>query len=148
MKLFSKEDAADRSAWKSGPWDSEPDYYEWTTRAGYPAYIGRLDSGAWAGAVTAPEAPGEKSYEKMKFHRRLQHMSHTREFNTGMSSYTDVDGIIEYCSSGEHWEAPGPSNRTFWRGPYKTMEEFKERLENLADAILELHNNPDLYKDF
>lgn len=150
MKLFDKDHTVDRSTWKSGPWDNEPDYYEWTTRAGYPAYLGRLSSGAWAGAVSAPEAPGDKSYIKHMFYNKLAYMGYNtkKEFSTGHSSYTDTPGILDYCSSAEHWEAPGPSNRTWWRGPYKTLEEFKERCENLADALLELHNNPDLYKDF
>lgn len=147
MRLFDKDHTVDRSGWKSGPWDSEPDCHEWVTRVGYQAYIGRLDSGVWCSCVIAPEAPGTH-LEQMKFHSRLQHMSHTREFNTGGSAYTDVPGMIEYCSSAEHWEAPGHSDRTWWRGPYKTMNEFKERCENLAAALLELHSNPDLYKDF
>lgn len=150
MRIFDKDHTVDRSTWKSGPWDNEPDYHEWTTRAGYPAYIGRLDSGAWAGSVIAPGPPGEKGWEKMKFYHKLEYIGWDKnaEFSTGHSSYTDVEGILEYCGSAEHWESPGPSKRIWWRGPYKTMDEFKERCENLASALLKLHNDPSLYEDF
>ena len=150
MRLFQADHKADRSEWKSGPWDNEPDYYAWTTRAGFPAYMGRLPSGAWAGGVIAPQAPEVRSIDTCKFYSKLTHMGHAKdkEFSMGHSSPTNTPGIIDYCCSAEHWESPGPSNRTWWRGPYKTLEEFKERCENLADAILALHNDPNLYKDW
>lgn len=146
MKLFDKDHTVDRSTWKPGPWDNEPDYYEWTTAAGYPAYIGRLNSGAWAGSVSAP-APIGDLYLQQKFYNKLS-VNNFDKFTVGHTSYNEVPGILDYCTSGEHWEAPGTSSRSFWRGPYKTLEEFKERCENLAEAIMALHNDPNLYKDW
>lgn len=149
MRLFKEDHSVDRSSWKSGPWDSEPDYYEWITAVGYKAYMGRLSSGCWAGIVIAPDAPGNKSWEKLKFYNALYHMSVVSgEFSTGHSSLSDTPGMIEYCSSASAWECPGESKMTWFRGPYKTIEEFKQRMENLATAIFKLHNDPSLYESW
>lgn len=47
----------DRSKWRSGPWDGEPDRIEWKTDAGLPALMVRQrNHGAWCGYVAvAPD---------------------------------------------------------------------------------------------
>lgn len=134
---YHKDDVADRSGWAPGPWDGEPDFYEWTTAVGYEAYTYRLDSGAWAVSIIAPY-PTEG--------RDLLAFSHTMrdqrpEHRAGMISKTDVEGIGEHHVSMEHWASPGPAygGRTWNRGPYKTLEETKQIAESVAKHIFDTH---------
>lgn len=44
-----------KAEWGEGPWQHEPDDFEWTTECGYPALMARNRHGSWCGyvAVTA-----------------------------------------------------------------------------------------------
>lgn len=141
---------ADRSAWKSGPWDNEPDFHEWITRAGYPAWAARLESGAWFTAVEAPspKCGPENSSLVLAFHHTMDAKYRNKiVFGPGMS-YIKEEGITGFVCSMEHWECPGPNKyRDWFRGPYKTLEDTKEICEVVADAILETHQE-DKYPNY
>lgn len=140
-KEYHRNDKADRSNWPSGPWDDEPDFYEWTTAVGYEAYMFRLESGAWAAAITAPyptaKGPGTMGFHHTLRDKRINQMDHS----VCMVSKTDIEGIGDFCISMEHWESPGPAygGRTWNRGPYKTIKELKQICENVAQDIFEVH---------
>lgn len=135
---WAQEKEIDRTSWPRGPWDDEPDYYEWVTLAGYPAFAFRLESGAWAGIVEAPHPTDGMM---------LLAFSHTMRDNypdqhqAGMISKTDVEGIGQFCLSMEHYASPGPAygGRTWNRGPYKTLEEVKQICEDVAKSIFDTH---------
>jgi hypothetical protein len=125
----------DRSAWAPGPWDNEPDFYEWTTRAGYEAYAYRLHSGAWATAIVAPHPLG---IELMKFMHTLRDEFENHLLGNIMA--TDVPTIGEFGISFEHWASPGTDRyRTSWRGPYKILKEVVAVTETSARDISELN---------
>lgn len=45
----------DRSNWKSGPWDTEPDHVQWIDRdSWYPCIAHRQEDGYWCGYVGVP----------------------------------------------------------------------------------------------
>ncbi len=135
---WAKEKVFDRASWPSGPWDNEPDYYEWTTQAGYPAFTLRLESGAWVGIIEAPYPTEGKmllAFSHTMRDKRFRQIDH----QPGMISKTDVEGIGQYCLSMEHYESPGPAygGRTWNRGPYKTLEEVKQICEDVAQDIFD-----------
>ena len=147
-KDWAKQQVIDRSGWPAGPWDNEPDFHEWTTEAGYPAYAGRLESGAWYGAIIAPyptEGIMSLAFAHTLREKRMRHM----EYTVGMVSKTDVEGIGEHCLSMEHWASPGPAygDRTWNRGPYKTLQELIKICETVASDILDLHTT-ETYKNY
>lgn len=138
-RKYTRERVIDRTDWKSGPWDNEPDYLEWTTDVGYPAYMFRLDSGSWVCVVEAPSPSDGKMI--LAFSHTLRDKRWNKEYGQpGSSSYTDVEGIVGYNCSMEHWECPGHSeyHKTF-RGPYKTLEETKQICEDVAKDIFDIH---------
>lgn len=149
-KKWSKDQEVDRSNWSAGPWDNEPDFYEWTTSVGYEAYLCRLDSGAWAGKVIAPY-PTEGTMLLAFSHTMRDKRRNQIEYQPGMIAPSDdnVEGIGEYCLSMEHWESPGPAygGRTWNRGPYKTLEETKQICEVVAGDIFETHSTQ-TYKNY
>lgn len=136
-KEYHRNDVADRSSWPSGPWDSEPDFYEWTTAVGYEAYMFRLDSGAWAASITAPHPQG---IMLLAFSHHMRD-NYPKDHQAGMISKTDIEGIGEFCLSMEHYASPGPSygGRTWNRGPYKTLSEVIQICEDVALHIFETH---------
>lgn len=145
---WAKEKAIDRSGWAPGPWDTEPDYYEWDTKVGYPAFMIRLESGAWCGIIEAPyptEGIMSLAFSHTLRDKRWNQMTHS----VGMVSKTDVEGVGQHCISMEHWESPGPAygGRTWNRGPYKTLEEVKQICEDVAGDIFDLHATGS-YKDY
>ncbi len=128
----------DRSTWKPGPWDEEPNYCEWTTKADYPAWAGRLPSGAWYLIIEAPLPTG--GTKMLAFlHTMKDESPQEHDATPGHCTPTDREGISQFCFSMEHWECPGPSERTWWRGPYKTLADVKERSEVLSDRIAKIH---------
>ena len=137
MKEFAKNRTINRQDWASGPWDNEPDYYEWTTAAGYEAYLFRLDTGTWVGNIIAPY-PTEGT--------TLMAFSHTlrdkrwRQFDhrIGLISKTETDGIGEFGLSMEHYSSPSNPTKES-HGPYKTMEETKQICEDIAQDIFQTH---------
>jgi hypothetical protein len=133
-----KDKSLDRSSWKPGPWDNEPDFIEWTTRAGYPAWGGRLPSGAWFGII---EAPYPKEYGQQFHHTMRDKYEGKITFGPGMVMKTEKEDISAYVLSMEHWESPGPAygGRDWNRGPYKTLDDMKEICEIVANTILETH---------
>jgi len=140
-KEYHRDDVADRSGWAPGPWDGEPDFYEWTTAVGYEAYMFRLDSGAWAAAIIAPYPQG-KGQEVMGFHHTLREKRWNQlDHLPGMCSKSDIEGYSEYCLSMEHWASPGPAygGRTWNRGPYKTLVELKQICEEVGQDIFNTH---------
>lgn len=140
---YYRHDKIDRSSWESGPWDNEPDYFEWTTGAGYPAWAGRLSSGAWFGIVEAPHpAIKDDGWSGRKDFMEFSDVLHNKRRNQmehqfGMVSKTDKENVGGFTFSMEHWESPGPSNREWHRGPYKTLEELKKICEDVAQDIYE-----------
>jgi hypothetical protein len=138
-RKWAKEEPTDRKDWPAGPWDSEPDFDEWTTSVGYQAYAGRLDSGAWYVAIIAPLCP-EKGRGTQYFHHALRDKRWDQmDHQIGMVSYSDVEGYGEYIVSMEHYASPGPAygGRTWIRGPYKTLEEVKQISEDVAKDIFD-----------
>jgi hypothetical protein len=129
----------DRSSWKSGPWDNEPDYCEWTTSLGDPVWAARLDSGAWFYVLETPYPSDIEGSAVLAFHHCMRDKTnHEIELSPGMG-WKVREGIHAHCGSMEHWEAPGPSERAWWRGPYKTLEDVKqiaETLSNIASEVL------------
>lgn len=137
---------SDRSSWKSGPWDNEPDYCEWTTSLGDFVWMGRLPSGAWFYVLEVPW-PDIKGSEKLAFHHCMRDMVMDEiEFGPGMS-WPVRDDLHALCGSMEHWEAPGPSERTFWRGPYKTLEDVKRIAEIISRVASEIRKE-EKYKTY
>src|SRR5579885_2819656 len=134
-KADYKTKKVDRSSWKSGPWDNEPDYYEWTTNVGYFVWMGRLDSGAWFAIIEAP-CPTDGTM-LLAFSHTLCYKINSSQF--GMIDKTDKEDIGGFVYSMEHWESPGPSKREWYRGPYKTLEETKQFCEELAQDIFDTH---------
>lgn len=135
---WAKNRDIDRSSWGAGPWDNEPDYYEWTTEAGYSAYAGRLDTGTWYGIVVAPYPTESMMLLAFCHHIRDKYFNHGRiDHQPGVISKTDQEGIGEYCMSMEHYKAPSDSENKPKRGPYKTLEDVKVICENNARYIFE-----------
>lgn len=97
--MVSGEYKVDRSGWRSGPWDNEPDRIEWITALGYPAIILRNDAVALCGYVGVPR--GHAAYGKQDFG-------------------TSVHGGLTYGSRcyGHvcHMPRPGESDDVFWHG--------------------------------
>lgn len=138
---WAKNRKIDRSDWASGPWDTEVDYVEWTTKAGYPAYAARLDTGAW---YSITEAPHPMGFSFSKFCHTLGEMRRDT-LSPGSVSKTDQPEIGGFSLSFEHWKSPGPSKRSWFKGEYKTLEEVIEITESLAQDLLLLNNDPSLY---
>lgn len=139
----------DRSSWKSGPWDNEPDYHEWTTKAGYEAFAGRLDMGTWYGYVVAPHPPYDMHIKFHRFMKKLNSMGIPPCFTgrLGLVAKTDIENVGEFCFSFEHNAPPSdPDKKCF--GPYKTLEETIETCEKLAEDLLLLNNDETLYINF
>lgn len=135
-KEHYRNDVADRSSWGSGPWDNEPDFFEWDTQVGYPAWAARLDSGAWFVNVIAPYPTDGKML--LAFSHTIRDKYYARDWagQPGMIAKTEQEGIGEHCISMEHWCHPGP-NKDKKRGPYKTLEEVKEYAEKAALYIFD-----------
>lgn len=134
----------DRSSWKPGPWDNEPDYHDWETKAGYQAFAGRLDMGTWYGYVVAPHPSSE--IPGLKF-RRFMNKLGTMGIRCGMVVKTEIENVGEFCFSFEHYAPPSdPDKKCF--GPYKTFEEIIEACEKLANNLLSLNNDESLYINF
>lgn len=151
MKKYAQEKKIDRKSWGPGPWDNEPDFYEWTTQVGYEAYLCRLDSGTWVGTFITPNLQGEH-IETAGFHAMLRDKRHGNEdypFTPGVSSYVDYPkkDFVEHHISMEHWEAPGPSNREWHRGPYKTFEDIIRITESMAKDYFDILQEGK-YKDY
>jgi hypothetical protein len=135
---YHKDDKADRSSWVSGPWDSEPDFYQWITSVGYQAWTYRLKSGVWAVSIIAPHPVGSTSL--LKFCHSMRDKRHNQmDHQLALISKTDREDIGEFHVSMEHWESPGPSGRIWYRGPYKTLEEVKQIAEDVAQDIFDLN---------
>jgi hypothetical protein len=58
-------------------------------------------------------------------------------------SKTEVKEIGDFCLSMEHWESPGPAygGRDWNRCPYKTIEEVKQIVEDIAQDIFDLNKS-------
>lgn len=135
---WAKDNQVDRSGWTAGPWDDEPDYYEWTTSVGYPAYLTRMDSGAWAGIVEAPHPTDGTMMLAFSHHMRDKYPN---AHQAGMVSKTDDPNIGAYCYSMEHYASPGPAygGRIWNRGPYKTMSDTIQLCEEAAQRLFDTH---------
>ncbi len=115
---------------------------------GYPAFAGRLQTGAWYGIVEAPHPLG------IDFSRFIHTLCFNNNYSIGSVSKTDIETIGQFTISFEHWEEPNPDKdpqsttyKTWNRGPYRTLEDLKTICEKMANDILSLNNNPNLYKD-
>lgn len=142
---YAKE-KADRTGWPAGPWDNEPDYYEWITKVGYSAFTMRLESGAWVGIVEAPYPTEGKMLLAFSHHMRD---TYPNQHQAGCISKTDIEGLGQFCLSMEHYESPGPAygGRTWNRGPYKTLNEVKQICEEVAQSIFTTHKEG-TYKNY
>jgi hypothetical protein len=145
-RKWAQEKEVDRTGWEPGPWDDEPDYYEWTTSVGYPAFMMRIDSGAWAGIVEAPHPTDGMMLLAFSHHMRDTYRS---QHQAGMISKTDIEGMGQFCFSMEHYASPGPAygGRTWNRGPYKTMNETIKICEEEAQHIYDT-NKDKAYVDY
>ena len=141
MKDYAKTKVIDRTNWEPGPWDYEPDYYEWITEAGYEAYIGRLDFGSFYCVVIAPHPSG---YDFSKF---MKYLMHEMSNHISLVSKTDIENVSEFCMSFEHYKRPDPREQKFSRGGYPLLEVVKKFGENAASGIWLLNTNRNLYKD-
>jgi hypothetical protein len=130
-KEYSKARKINRRGWPHGPWDSEPDFYEWTTSVGYPAYVGRLPDGCWFGVVEAP-LPAEEGSMYLAFSHTIRDKSNGR-LCAGLISKTDREGIGEFHYSMEHYQSPIPREHSW--GPYKTLEYVRQHCEDAAHLI-------------
>lgn len=133
-KEWTKERKINREGWPPGPWDNEPDFYEWITAAGYEAYAGRLQDGCWFGVVTAPH-PTEGTM-LLAFSHTIRDKSRGK-LCAGLVSKTDQEGVGEFCYSMEHYQSPIPK-KNGW-GPYKTLEDIKQHCEDAAQLIRKTH---------
>ena len=90
----------DRKGWPSGPWDNEPDRFEWRSQ-GFPCLAARSHVGAWCGYVAVPHG----------------HPWHGK-------GYADIDtnahGGLTYSGSCTgricHIPEPGESDNVWWLG--------------------------------
>lgn len=143
--IYHKNKKIDRAKWQKGPWDKEPDFYEWITEVGYSAFMSRLcvvnsDSiGVWTCQVEAPH-PSD-SLKHYMFNLSLQRDYHIQ---WGMSLKTDIENVAEYCLSMEHYKGPMSSSEKQYRGEYKTFEETKEAGEKMAAALYDLNRKYNL----
>lgn len=139
-----------KSEWGEGPWQAEPDRYEFSHQ-GFPCLAVRSDfTGAWCGYVAVP--PGHPAYE-----RRYEQVDVTAH---GGLTYSDhCQGHI--C----HEPEPGQSDKVWWLGfdcahcddvqpalraslrilsgipnplpwgTYRTLEYVKKEIYELADQL-------------
>jgi hypothetical protein len=131
---YSKAKQINRRGWPHGPWDNEPDFYEWTTAVGYSAYAARLDDGCWFGVIVAP-FPTEGTM-LLAFCHTIRDKSRGH-FSSGMIAKSDQEGIGEWHYSMEHYQSPIPRDQS--RGPYKTLEDVKQHCESAAQLIFKTH---------
>ena len=148
-KEFSRTRKIERKSWGPGPWDEEPDFYEWTTGAGYEAYAHRLDSGTWVGVIIAPLPPQTHASDSLAFYHTLRE-KRMRQFDhrIGLTSYSDIPGYGEYCLSMEHFQSPGPSSQEWNKGPYKSLKDIIQICENVAQDIFETLQSGDYVNYF
>jgi hypothetical protein len=104
MKAEQTDHEIDRSGWRAGPWDSEPDRVEWRA-SGFPCLAVRNHIGAWCGYVELP--PG--------------HPLHGAGYDAANGRLEDgVHGGLTYagaCSGPVcHVPAPGESEDVWWLG--------------------------------
>lgn len=133
MREHARNEKVDRTGWPAGPWDNEPDFTEWTTAAGYPAFIGRLPDGCFYGIV---EAPYPEGMMLLAFSHTIRDKTRGK-LSAGMIGKTGQEGIGEYTYSMEHYQSPIPKDSA--RGPYKTLEDVKQHCEDAAQMILKTY---------
>jgi hypothetical protein len=131
---FSKAQKINRRGWPQGPWDNEPDFYEWTTTVGYLAYAARLDDGCWFGVVEAPYPTD--SVMLMAFSHTIRDKSFGR-LSSGLVAKSNQKGIGEFCYSMERYQSPIPREISW--GEYKTLEDVKKHCEEAAQLIFTTH---------
>jgi hypothetical protein len=136
MREHARNGKVDRTGWPAGPWDNEPDFAEWTTATGYPAFIGRLPDGCWYGIVEAPYPIEDDRSLLLAFLYTIRDKTRGK-LSPGMVGKTDQEGIGEYTYSMEHYQSPIPKSSS--RGPYKTLEDVKQHCEDAAEMIRKTH---------
>lgn len=137
---YNKNRKIDRSSWGAGPWDKEPDFVEWITQVGYPAWAARLDSGAWFLIIEAPLPPTDTSLALTFYHTLHRKRRNELDHQCGVVGHTSgQEGIGDFTLSMELWVSPCHTDRAWHRGPYKTLEELKQICEDVASDIYETH---------
>lgn len=139
----------DREGWPAGPWDNEPDRFEFE-HAGHTCMLIRNQFGVWCGYVGVP--PGHPLYEKSYWHCNLGvhggltysnkcfgHICHTPK----PGEPDDIWWLGFDCVHGSdlvpctqdyavemglvYWSSPGQE--------YRTVEYAKDQTEKLAEQI-------------
>lgn len=141
---YRRNKKVDRSSWPEGPWDNEPDIYEWITSSGYKACASRLDTGAWVGEIEAPFPDDKDVSNTLSFAHTLRE----RKCGIGMVTKTDVTGTVHFCISFEHYKHPAPIPREHHWGEYKTLSEVIVMCNKTATHIKDLNDNPDKYVNY
>lgn len=102
-----KDRQIDRSSWKLGGWNDEPDFYEWTTNVEYSVWCSRLPSGAWFAIIEAPYPIDEDIPIRMGSHHCIRDKAKGKlEFQPGMTFPTEKKDISGFAISFEDWESP------------------------------------------
>lgn len=135
-RSFHKDKTVDRSHWKSGVWDEEPDYFEWDTKAGYGAFASRLEGGAWCLYIEAPHPTGDGF---RPFWNALSPFPAKRsDYIISLVVKTDNPNISQFVISFERWETP-LYDPISYRGKYKTLKEVIEIGEEMAKKMMQLN---------
>jgi hypothetical protein len=128
-KQAGKPLTVDRRGWKKGPWDSEPDRFDWTTAAGLPAFGLRIPrSGHWCcyvdiddfvvhGGITYGPAPCEG------------HVCHVPK--AGQAESANWFGF-DCCHAGD----VSPGGIGMDRGCYRTVAYVRAQAEKLAAQLV------------
>lgn len=97
----------DKSDWRRGPWDNEPDKRQWQDVAtGYPCLIVRGGSGALCGYVGVPKGHPLHGVE----HEDLPNLDGPYGVNYSAPGYPDGEGGV--C----HVPDPGEPDDVWWLG--------------------------------
>jgi hypothetical protein len=139
-----------KSEWGEGPWQSEPDRFEWRHECGYPLLAVRGPHGAWCGYVGLP--PGHPWHGQGPWDLGV-------EAHGGLTYASPCDGeICHVAGPGEPDDvwwlgfdcshafdlAPeteavlrkvSPTFRGSFGGHYWTLDEVKEEVRSLGDQL-------------
>lgn len=120
----TKNDNLDRSSWRDGPWNNEPDHVVWEHN-GFPCLMHRGWSGAWCGYVAVP--PGHplhgKDYNDLDYESGIGSIAHGGLTYSGPCS----GAICHVAKPGEpddvHWFGFDCAH-SFDRTPYRAFDGF------------------------
>lgn len=143
---MSTEHKVDRTGWKPGPWDDEPDKIQWKTAAGLPALIVRNSIGNLCGYVGVPPSHPALSTEDLTVHGGVTYchscsgpICHVPE----PGEPDDVKWIGFDCAHlGDTW----PGRALYWQGAdigvYRDVPYVRSECESLAAQCVALATAP------